>query len=302
LLSSLHTALVSGKSLLAPNQLRLTPLHLPQIRYPDTLIRLPGSFFLRNLVERRSLLYQLVRRDFQQRYVGSTAGWLWGLIHPLVLLLSYTFAFQIIMRFELPNGENYTLFLMAGLLPWLLFSETVIRSAGSLVEHSNLITKTLFPSEIIPVSVFCSSLINHFFTFILVVGAILFTGGSLHPGLILLPGFTLLAGLFATGIGWFAASLQVYLRDTSQAAQVSLTLWFWLTPIFINEDQYPENMQFVIDSNPMAYIVRGYRDLLLYSRIPDPEETLVLAFYCLLTFIIGGLFFRQLKRGFADVL
>jgi len=70
------------------------------------LTRIPGSFFLRNLVERRGLLYQLVRRDFQQRYVGSAAGWLWGLIHPLVLLVSWTFVFQICMKVQLPRGCN----------------------------------------------------------------------------------------------------------------------------------------------------------------------------------------------------
>src|ERR1039457_537842 len=47
--------------------------------------RLPGALFLRNLVERRSLLFQLVRRDFEQRFVGSAVGWIWGVIHPLVL-------------------------------------------------------------------------------------------------------------------------------------------------------------------------------------------------------------------------
>ena len=56
--------------------------------------RLPGTLFLRNLVERRSLLFQLVRRDFEQRFVGSAVGWIWGLIHPLVLLLSWVFVFR----------------------------------------------------------------------------------------------------------------------------------------------------------------------------------------------------------------
>ena len=126
--------------------------------------RLPGTLFLHNLVERRSLLFQLVRRDFEQRFIGSAIGWIWGLIHPLVLLLSWTFVFQFCLGQKVPPGEettNYPLFLFAGMLPWLLFSETVQRSASSLLEQANLITKTVFPSEIIPVSVFLSSLISH---------------------------------------------------------------------------------------------------------------------------------------------
>src|SRR6202011_3879521 len=105
---------------------------------------IPGRRFAFNLVQRRTLLFQLVRRDFQQRFVGSAAGWIWGLIHPLVLLVSWTFVFSICLRQSLPPGQPGTspLFLFAGMLPWLLFSETVQRSSVSLVEHAPLITKT----------------------------------------------------------------------------------------------------------------------------------------------------------------
>ena len=119
--------------------------------------RIPGRLFLRNLVERRALLAQLVQRDFQQRYVGSAAGWLWGVVHPLVLLVSYIFVFQVCLKVKLPPGaatQNYTMYLFCGVLPWLLFSETVTRSASSMVENSNLITKTVFPAEVVPVSIF----------------------------------------------------------------------------------------------------------------------------------------------------
>ena len=118
---------------------------------------IPGGRFLTNLVERRALLYQMVRRDFDQRYVGSAAGWLWGLIHPLVMLLVWRFVFETCMKIEMPRGEvtqNYTLYLLAGYLPWFLFQETVQRSASSLVDNASLITKTLFPSEIVPISIF----------------------------------------------------------------------------------------------------------------------------------------------------
>src|SRR5690348_1263873 len=126
--------------------------------------RVPGTFFLRNLVEKRGLLIQLVRRDFEQRFVGSAIGWIWGLIHPLVQLLSWTFLFRAVMKVPLPPGEvtrNYPLYVFAGMLPWFLFSETVQRSTSSILDHANLITKTVFPSEIVPVSVFLSCVVSH---------------------------------------------------------------------------------------------------------------------------------------------
>ncbi|MBI1790640.1 MAG: ABC transporter permease [Acidobacteria bacterium] len=270
------------------------------------MARIPGRHFAKNLIERRSLLFQLVRRDFEQRYVGSAAGWVWGVVHPLVLLVSWTFVFQICLRVELPAGEatsNYTLFLFAGMLPWLLFSETVQRSANSLLEHANLITKTVFPAEVVPVSIFLSSLISHGMALALAVAAIAIWENQISPLLALLPAYALLLGLLAVGIGWITASLQVYLRDTAQVLSVLLTFWFWLTPIFITEDKIPPWLHFLVAGNPLAYVVRAYRLMLLGgSQGPSWGDFFTVAAFAVATFVAGGLFFRHMKRGFADVL
>ena len=266
---------------------------------------IPGTHFLRNLVERRALLYQLVRRDFQQRFVGSAAGWLWGVIHPLVLLLSWTFVFQICLRVPLPKGDltqNYTLFLFCGFLPWLLFQETVLRSASSLLEHANLITKTVFPAEVVPVSIFLSSLIHHAIALVLAMSAVLIMERRLSPMVLFLPVYMLLVGMLAVGFGWIVSSLHVYLRDTAQVLTVLLTLWFWVTPIFISEEQFPARFRFLIALNPLSFVVRAYRERLLSTRWPNQNETAIIAAYAVTVFVLGGLFFRQLKRGFADVL
>jgi ABC-type polysaccharide/polyol phosphate export permease len=267
--------------------------------------RIPGTLFLKNLVERRSLIFQLVRRDFEQRFVGSAAGWVWGLIHPLVLLLSWTFVFNICLKMRLGPTEvtdNYTLYLFAGMLPWLLFSDTLLRSSSSLIEHSNLITKTVFPAEIVPISIFLSSLVSHVLAVTLAVATVALWLNQISVMLVFLPIYVFLIGLLAVGLGWVFASLQVYLRDTAQMLSVILTFWFWLTPIFITEDLFPPELHFLIAANPLAYVVRAYRDLLLSHRLPDFGDVGVIAVYAAATFVAGGLFFRYMKRGFADVL
>ena len=116
------------------------------------------------------------------------------------------------MGVTLPKTEvtqNYALFLFAGQLPWLLFSDTVQRSASSVLEQGSLITKTVFPAEMIPISVFLSTLVGH------------------------------LLGLLAVGLGWIVASLHVFLRDTAQVVSVILTFWFSVTPIPISEQRFP---------------------------------------------------------------
>ncbi len=268
-------------------------------------MRAPGTFFLRNVVERRSLIFELVRRDFVQRYVGSAAGWLWGLAQPLVLLASWTFVFEWCLKTPAPAGvatHNYTLWLFCGFLPWLLFQETVTRSAPALVEHASLITKTVFPAEIVPLAVFLSSLVNHLLALGLVVAVLGVWLGHLSFWMLTLPLYMIAIGLMGVGIGWVAAGLQVYLRDTAQVLAVALTFWFWTTPIFIDESRYPARLRFLLRANPFAYLVRAYRDRLLTFQAPALGDVAVIAAYSIGAFVAGGLIFRHLKRGFADVL
>ena len=162
-----------------------------------------------------------------------------------MLLVSWVFVFQVCMHATLPPNEvthNYSLFLFCGFLPWLLFQETVIRSASSLLDNTNLITKTVFPAEIVPVSIFLSSLISHLMALALVIAVVGIYNGHFSLWMLSLPIYMLLIGLFAIGVGWFVSSLQVYLRDTAQVISVILTFWFWMTPIFINEQQVPETV------------------------------------------------------------
>src|SRR5262249_12085555 len=119
---------------------------------------------------------------------------------------------------------------------------------------------------------------------------------------LLLPLYMVLLGFLAIGVGWIVASLQVYIRDTSQLLAVVMTFWFWLTPILISEQQVPDRLRFLIKLNPLAYLVRAYRERLLSYRPPSLSDFAVLTAFALVAFVTGGLFFRHLRRGFADVL
>lgn len=267
-------------------------------------MRFPGSYFLHNLVARRELLYQLVRRDFDRRYVGSFGGWLWGVIQPLVLLVSWVYVFQVCFRVQ-PQGElarNYPLYLFSAQLPWMLFADSLSRSASSFVDHRNFITKTVFPVESIPLSIFLSSCVQHFLGMVVLIGATLIWERHANPYLpLVLPALFLLA-LFSVGLSWIVASLHVYLRDVSQLVGVALTFWFWFTPIFIEERMVPDSLRFVLSMNPMAYFVGIYRQCVLGSGAPALGDFVIAAAFSIAMFVAGGFVFRRLRRGFADVL
>src|SRR5215831_17945167 len=118
----------------------------------------------RKLIANRNLLKNLILRDLKHRYVGSIGGFLWSVIHPIVLLVSYTFIFSVIFRLRMgaeSGTTNFAIFVLCGLLPWILFSDTVVRNCSVISDNAPLITKTIIPAEILPISITISNLIHH---------------------------------------------------------------------------------------------------------------------------------------------
>jgi ABC-type polysaccharide/polyol phosphate export permease len=177
-----------------------------------------------------------------------------------------------------------------------------MRSSSSLLENANLITKTVFPAEMLSVSIFLSSLINHLLALGLALAIVGFYIGHFSLWMFSLPIYMLQIGLMAVGIGWIVASLQVYLRDTGQVISVLLNFWFWLTPIMIDEQHFPEQVRFLLHLNPLTFVVKAYRERLLSYRVPSLHDFVIVTAFAMTAFVAGGLFFRHLKRGFADVL
>jgi lipopolysaccharide transport system permease protein len=263
------------------------------------------STFLRKLYVQRGLIRNFVVRDLRSRYIGSFMGFFWSVIHPIVLLVSYTFVFSVIFG-QRPRPDSGTtsfpLFLFCSILPWLFFQDTLQRSSTVIFDNANLITKTIFPSEILPLTVLLAGLVNHLIGFAILLGVILFTLGKISAFVLVLPLYLLFLIFFTLGLSWLVAGLNVFVRDTSQIISVVLTFWFWFTPIFYAPELFPKRFLFLVRLNPLAHVVTAYRDCLLRMKMPDLGVLSILAASSLSVFVAGGLFFRHAKREFVDVL
>ena len=261
--------------------------------------------FLGKLYIQRGLILNFVVRDLKARYVGSFMGLFWSVIHPIVLLVSYTFVFSVIFGIR-PQPDagttSFPLLLFCSILPWLFFQDTLQRSSTIIIDNANLVTKTLFPSEILPLVILLSSFVNHLIGFAILLCIIFFVLGKVSVFILLIPVYLFLLMLFTLGISWFVSSLNVFVRDISQVLSVILTFWFWFTPIFYATNRFPPKLLFLINFNPLAHIVTGYRDCLLRMRMPDLNILAILGLASLAVFVLGGLFFRKTKREFVDVL
>ena len=151
-------------------------------------------FFLIRLKANRNLIRNLVVRDLKHRYVGSVGGFFWSVVHPIVLLVCYYLVLTKVFGQRLGEEyatQNYALFLFCGIVPWLMFQDTVLRNCTSVSDNASLITKTLIPSEVLPISIMISNLVHHLIGLSVLIGAIVvfhtvelsvFPGVGLHAG------------------------------------------------------------------------------------------------------------------------
>lgn len=261
--------------------------------------------FIRMLGQSSYMIRSMVIRDIRSRYMGSYLGFFWSVIHPLTQLLLYYFLFSVVMKMRLGaeyGDTSFAIWLIAGLLPWMFFSELVIRSPGTVLEHSSVIKKMVFPSEILPFVHLTAAMMNHFIGLTILFGFLLVLGYEISLKIIYLFLYMFTIGLFALGISWLLSSLNVFLRDIGQVISVVMNIWFFLTPISYPIHMIPPHANVLLRLNPMLHVVDGYRMALLGKADMDIGGLAYILIVGLVTFVIGGLVFQKLKPAFADVL
>jgi len=261
---------------------------------------------LRTLVQNHRLIGSMARRDILARYRGSFGDVFWTVLNPLLLMTTYFFVFGIVLRTRFGADQSRTgfaLYFLAGMLPWLAFSEPVGRAASVILEHRNFVKKLVFPLDTLPVNQVVSGLVTELFGAGVFVAGLLIIRHSLPAAVLWLPVLLIPQLLFTLGLCWFLAALGVYMRDLGQIMALVLTLWFFITPIC-----YPEStnlspaIEAVMRQNPLYMLVRGYRAVFLEGHAPELLPLVKLWAIALALFFLGHVWFYRLRKSFADVI
>lgn len=257
-------------------------------------------FNFKGLFSYSELMKNLVYRDLKIKYKESILGILWSLLNPLLMLVIYTIAFQFIIRIDV---DNFPLFFIIGLLPWNFLVASISVSVGSIVDNSHLIHKVYFPREVLVLSVVLSNLIQYLITLLILIPGLIYFNVPLSEKIILLPVIIILQTFFIIGICYFAALLYVFFRDMKHIVEVSLTVWFWLTPIVYPLDMVKHRadlMSFYM-LNPMTIIISSYRNIIMYDTMPTANMFLRLILSSFIMFLAGRYFFLKYEKKFAEL-
>jgi lipopolysaccharide transport system permease protein len=272
----------------------------PRITRTLELVMTPLS----SVTKHRYLLREFVLRDVKGRFAGSVGGVLWTLINPLATVVIYLFVFSLIMRVQVTvedtGTSSFALFFLTGLFSWLWFSEGLSKSVGSLVDNANLITKVVFPVELLPTgTVLAAFIVNGVgMSFLL---AYLFSQGYGHISWLLLPLLVATQVVFTWGMALFVAAACVFIRDTRELLGIILMIWFFATPIIYPLSMVPESCRLAIRLNPMAVFASLYRDALLRHQVSLVPLIGVISL-SVGSYLLGAWFFMRAKPSFGDVL
>jgi lipopolysaccharide transport system permease protein len=262
----------------------------------------------RNLWRHRDLIIRLTGQEVFQRYRGSYLGVVWSFITPILMLTVYAFVFSVV--FQARWGEaagaqrpgEFALTLFAALIPFGVFSEVINRAPSIVLNTPNYVKKVVFPLEILPMVAAGSAVVNSLISSMILLVASLVLLHRVSPTMLLLPLAYLPLVLLTLGLGWFLASLGVYVRDISQAIGVVTQVLFFLSPIFYPVSAVPAHLQFVLHINPLTAILDGFRRTMLWGTTPVWESWAALTLGTAIVAQLGYAWFMQTKKGFADVM
>lgn len=257
---------------------------------------------IRNLAEIwrfRALVWALVCRHLHARYRGSVLGFVWSFLNPLCLIAVYSLIFQYYIRFH--DVEHYTLFLFAGLLPWTWFSSGLLEATGSITGGGSLVTKAMFPPQILPVVAVLTNLANFLFAVPLLLAVMLIAGVTPGPSMLFLPLVIVVELVFLLGLSMAFSALNVHYRDIQHILGNVMTLWFFLCPIIYPVTNIPERFQITLLLNPVALFTEMYQGMFLSGATPSVVRLGVLLAVALLTLCIGSLIFNRYREEFAEL-
>jgi lipopolysaccharide transport system permease protein len=270
---------------------------------------------VRELWDYRDLLYTLVVRNLKLRYKNSVLGVLWSLLNPLLMMLVFTFVFNVLAA----GGSRlpaYPAFILSGILAWILFATSVTAATSSIVENAHLIKKVYFPRAALPISVVLSNLVNYVLALPVYFVLATVLGQTPTVWVLLLPAVILVQLFFTLGISFILATVNVFYRDTQIVMEVVLLAWFFMSPVFYSISQVApggvriDSLGLTLSSfdvqrwmrilNPMASIIATYRDILYWGARPGLDFFLRTAVTATLFLIIGYLVFLRYCPVFGE--
>lgn len=246
----------------------------------------------------RDLLWILAARDVRVRYKQTVLGALWAILQPVLTMVVFTFFFGKLLGVP---GMSDPVFVLAGVLPWTLFSATVTASTQSLTSSAAIIEKVYFPRLIVPLSSAGAPLVDYAFSLIVLIGLMAWHSITPTPQLLLLIPLLVTTAAAALGAGILLAALTARYRDLRFVVPFLLQVWFFVTPVLYPQSVIPERFRWISSLNPMSGTIEAYRAAVTGTPV-DYTAWAISAAVAAIGLFLALTAFARVERRLADLL
>jgi ABC-type polysaccharide/polyol phosphate export permease len=257
-----------------------------------------------DLIRYRELFGNLFRRDVQAKYRGSLLGVAWTLANPVLLMGVYLLGFSVLWKTQFGSEGHYALFLLVGLSAWIFFATALQAASRSMLDNANLIRKTRFPRQLVPLSIVATHLVS----FAVMLAGLLALNFALLPRVratewLAIP---IAAGVvaIASGLALAIASLDVLFRDIEFLVAALLLPLFFLTPVLYplsspNITRHHRVVELIHWGNPLSPAIQALRAPLFYGQLPRASDAIYLVVASVAALALGAFVFTRVDDQIA---
>lgn len=258
------------------------------------------------LFRQRSLTWEMAKREVTTEHAGKHLGRFWGILQPLLLLSVYAIVYGIVFHarvggtYELPR--NFTIYLLAGLVPWFAFQLCMTKAASVLPANSAFVKQVVFDLNVLPFATALFGCLPLVLGLAFIAVYTLVDYGGVPLLYLALPPVVALQLLAMSGVAFALAALGAFVRDVRDVVQLSSIVLIFLMPIVYLPGSVPPQFQFILWLNPFTYMVYVFHDILYFGRIEHPGSWIVFGLGSIFVFTLGYRLFRRVRPHFGNVL
>jgi homopolymeric O-antigen transport system permease protein len=259
---------------------------------------------LRGLWRFRGFILRRAVSELRHRYAGSVLGLSWNVLNPLAQILVYTVVFTRVMAVRVEGidvPQSFALYLCAGLIPWLGFSQAVIQGSSALVDNASYLKKLPIPEEVFIAQAVTSATLG----LVLSMGLLFLVGTVIWQARIswlAVPLVLLLLQLFGLGLSLLFGTLNAFIRDIGAVLAIALPLWMWLAPIVYVPAILPDSLRAMMHVNPAYPFIDALHEMVVYGAWPTVRHWLSMLLIVAITLVLAGGVLHRLRPEVRDVL
>lgn len=249
--------------------------------------------FARGLVTQFEVVHALALRETRTRFGAHQLGYLWAVLEPVLMVVTFIVVFLVVGR-SAPDGMDLFSFMTTGILPYLVFANSLNQVANSISGNKAL----LFYPHVQPLDLVIARSVLELVTGAAVLIALMGAHALLTRSISIVEplqvvGGWFLAGMLGTVFGLVFCSLAEYSNAVDRARGPLMRPLFWISGVFFTVSHVPDNMRDTALINPVLHCTELFRAGFFSSQ----DATYVSVPYVLLWIVLVGFVGLALERN-----